>query len=111
MAAVYGNEVLLVGVAERPRCQPGFAAWLLSPSLTWLALDVLALLAFMPQLGHVATDRRIVLDKGHIVEEGDHRTLLARELYARLWAHPSGGFFGENAEEEAPGPELVAWSG
>ena len=30
-------------------------------------------------------DRLIVLDRGRIVEEGDHRTLLARGgLYARL---------------------------
>jgi ATP-binding cassette subfamily B multidrug efflux pump len=56
-----------------------------------------------------AMDRLIVLDKGRIVEEGDHRTLLARGgLYARLWAHQSGGFLGEDAEEAAPGPELVA---
>jgi len=35
-----------------------------------------------------AMDRLVVLDKGRIVEEGDHRSLLARGgLYARLWAH------------------------
>jgi len=33
-----------------------------------------------------AMDRLIVLDRGRIVEEGDHRSLLARGgLYARLW--------------------------
>lgn len=43
-----------------------------------------------------AMDRLIVLDEGRIVEEGDHKTLLAKEgLYARLWAHQSGGFLGE----------------
>jgi len=43
-----------------------------------------------------AMDRLIVLDKGRIVEQGDHRTLLAHGgLYARLWAHQSGGFLGE----------------
>ena len=48
-----------------------------------------------------AMDRLIVLDKGRIVEEGDHRSLLARGgLYARLWAHQSGGFLGEELDEE-----------
>ena len=50
-----------------------------------------------------AMDRLIVLDKGRIVEEGDHRSLLARGgLYARLWAHQSGGFLGEEMDEDAP---------
>jgi len=48
-----------------------------------------------------AMDRLIVLDKGRIVEEGDHRSLLAKGgLYARLWAHQSGGFLGEEADDE-----------
>ncbi len=43
-----------------------------------------------------AMDRLIVLDQGRIVEEGDHRSLLAAGgLYARLWAHQSGGFLAE----------------
>ena len=43
-----------------------------------------------------AMDRLIVLDQGRIVEEGDHRSLLASGgLYARLWAHQSGGFLAE----------------
>ena len=47
-----------------------------------------------------AMDRLIVLDKGRIVEQGDHRSLLAHGgLYARLWAHQSGGFLGEEAED------------
>jgi ATP-binding cassette subfamily B multidrug efflux pump len=47
-----------------------------------------------------AMDRLIVLDKGRIVEEGDHRSLLERGgLYARLWAHQSGGFLGEDADD------------
>jgi ATP-binding cassette subfamily B multidrug efflux pump len=50
-----------------------------------------------------AMDRLVVMDGGRIVEEGDHRTLLAQGgLYARLWAHQSGGFLGENEDDEEP---------
>ena len=58
-----------------------------------------------------AMDRLVVMDKGRIVEEGDHRSLLAQGgLYARLWAHQSGGFLGEDAEddEELPSPRAAA---
>jgi ATP-binding cassette, subfamily B, multidrug efflux pump len=49
-----------------------------------------------------AMDRLIVLDQGRIVEEGSHAQLLARGgLYARLWAHQSGGFLGDEEETEA----------
>ena len=45
-----------------------------------------------------AMDRLIVIDKGHIVEEGDHQSLIeSGGLYARLWNHQSGGFLGEDA--------------
>jgi ATP-binding cassette subfamily B multidrug efflux pump len=51
-----------------------------------------------------AMDRLIVLDKGRIVEEGDHRSLLAQGgLYARLWAHQSGGFLGDDDDEADQG--------
>jgi ATP-binding cassette subfamily B multidrug efflux pump len=44
-----------------------------------------------------AMDRLVVLERGRIVEEGDHASLLARGgLYARLWAHQSGGFLGDD---------------
>jgi ATP-binding cassette subfamily B multidrug efflux pump len=52
-----------------------------------------------------AMDRLIVMDRGRIVEEGTHAELLARGgIYARLWAHQSGGFIGEEADDvPAPG--------
>jgi ATP-binding cassette subfamily B multidrug efflux pump len=49
-----------------------------------------------------AMDRLIVMDKGRIVEQGTHRELLARGgIYARLWEHQSGGFLGDDADDEA----------
>jgi ATP-binding cassette subfamily B multidrug efflux pump len=49
-----------------------------------------------------AMDRLIVLDHGRIVEEGDHLSLLAHGgLYARLWAHQSGGFLADDLDESA----------
>jgi ATP-binding cassette, subfamily B, multidrug efflux pump len=46
-------------------------------------------------------DRLIVMDKGSIVEQGTHRELLAAGgIYARLWEHQSGGFLGEEVDEE-----------
>ncbi|MCB6178018.1 ABC transporter ATP-binding protein/permease [Rhodobacter sp. Har01] len=49
-----------------------------------------------------AMDRIVVLDGGHVAEEGSHAALLARNgLYARFWARQSGGFLGEDAEEAA----------
>jgi ATP-binding cassette, subfamily B, multidrug efflux pump len=47
-----------------------------------------------------AMDRLVVLDKGRIVEEGNHYSLLSEGgLYARLWAHQSGGFLGEDVDD------------
>lgn len=47
-----------------------------------------------------AMDRLIVLDEGRVVEQGDHKSLLAQGgLYARLWAHQSGGFLGDGDDE------------
>jgi len=37
--------------------------------------------------------------------DASHRALLARGgLYARLWAHQSGGFLGEDADDDEPLP-------
>jgi ATP-binding cassette subfamily B multidrug efflux pump len=49
----------------------------------------------------MAMDRLIVMDQGRIIEQGTHAQLLAGGgLYARLWAHQSGGFLGEEAEDD-----------
>lgn len=45
-------------------------------------------------------DRIIVLDDGHIVEQGSHGELLAKNgLYAQFWARQSGGFIGLESDE------------
>ena len=47
----------------------------------------------------MAMDRLVVMDAGRVVEQGSHAQLLAAGgLYARLWAHQSGGFLGEGAD-------------
>ncbi len=44
-----------------------------------------------------AMDRLIVLDQGKITEAGTHQELLRNNgIYARLWAHQSGGFLGKD---------------
>ena len=55
-----------------------------------------------------AMDRLVVMDHGRIVETGDHKTLLAAGgIYARLWAHQSGGFLGDEADDDAVEPALA----
>lgn len=49
-----------------------------------------------------AMDRILVLEDGHIAEDGTHGDLLAQGgLYAGFWARQSGGFIGTNDMEAA----------
>ncbi len=48
-----------------------------------------------------AMDRLIVLDQGQILEQGSHQELIAQGgVYAQLWAHQTGGFIGEENENQ-----------
>ncbi len=53
-------------------------------------------LAIAHRLSTIARmDRLLVLDEGKIVESGTHAELLALDgIYAKLWAHQTGGFIG-----------------
>ncbi|MBN2907334.1 MAG: ABC transporter ATP-binding protein [Rhodobacteraceae bacterium] len=59
---------------------------------------VIAIAHRLSTIAHM--DRIVVIDDGHIAEEGSHATLLAQNgLYARFWARQSGGFIGTEAAE------------
>ena len=48
-----------------------------------------------------ALDRLVVIDKGRIVEEGTHESLIAKGgLYAKLWERQSGGFLADRLAAE-----------
>ncbi|WP_118847644.1 ABC transporter ATP-binding protein [Neisseria lactamica] len=63
-------------------------------------MDGKTVIAIAHRLSTIAAmDRLVVLDKGRIIEEGTHAELLEkRGLYAKLWAHQSGGFLSEHVE-------------
>jgi ATP-binding cassette subfamily B protein len=69
---------------------------LIQDSLTKLMEDRTSIVIAHRLSTIVKLDRIIVLDNGKIVEDGSHADLLARKgIYARLWAHQSGGFIEE----------------
>lgn len=59
-------------------------------------------LAIAHRLSTIARmDRIIVMEDGHIVEQGTHADLLAQNgTYARFWNRQSGGFIGVAAAAE-----------
>lgn len=64
-------------------------------------MDGKTVIAIAHRLSTIAAmDRLIVLDKGHIAEQGTHAELLAQNgLYAKLWSRQSGGFLSEHEGE------------
>jgi len=53
-----------------------------------------------------AMDRLVIMDKGRIVEEGSHRSLLKKGgIYASLWQRQSGGFLAAEAAEATEAAE------
>lgn len=65
----------------------------------WHDRTVIAIAHRLSTLRHM--DRIVVMDDGHIVEQGSHRQLLAKKgKYYRLWQHQSGGVLTEDEQSD-----------
>ena len=94
--AVWGDGLDFAQLFQAPDGQAArLWVWVLQESLETL-MQGKTVIAIAHRLSTIARmDRLVVLDGGRIVESGTHAELLEHGgLYARLWAHQTGGFVG-----------------